>query len=160
MKKSQITGQIFVYIIIIVVVGLIFLLGYNYSSKLISLKCDAEKTSFEKSLESFADKYDGYGEVANEKLKAPCDYKKVCFVDSEYIKQQSHETGMIDNPIIRLSLEEGAEQNVFIIGKQTEPMGFSSKIRVEGNYVCINQTRGYFNIRFRGTSEQAFVEGY
>lgn len=158
MAKAQITGQVFVYIMAIIVVGLVFLLGYKYISTLIPLKCDAERTSFVKTIEKYADNYDGYGEISSEKIKAPCEYKQVCFVDTNAIKIK--ETEGIYNLIIKASVGEGSEQNIFLIGKKTEAVGYSKKIAVKDNIVCINKTGTSFNIRFKGDSEKTFVEGF
>ena len=156
--KAQITGQIFIYIMVIVVVGLIFLLGYKYIGTILGAKCDTEEAAFFANMQKFADNYDGYNEVATEEVKTPCSYSKVCFVDIQAIKDKAT---INQAPLpIRLSVEEGVEQNIFLLDDDKQKSGYSEKIKVKNSFICINRTGAYFNIRFRGTSEQTFVEPF
>lgn len=153
-SRAQLTGQIFIYIVAVVVVGIIFLLGYRYVGEFLVLKCDAEQATFAQTLKTYISSYDGYGEVGKESVKAPCSYRQVCLVDAS-LRGTSPASG---NALIDLTVDSGAEQNLFLVGDKVQGVGWSEKIRVEQGVVCLNNTAGVFTLRFRGQGGTTLIE--
>ena len=157
--KAQVTGQIFIYIMVIVVVGLIVLIGYTYIGKILEAKCNADRVKFVKQIEEYAEKYDGYNEVGTERISAPCDTDIVCFVDSQAVADGIDLD--IADPVIKNSAEVGVETNIFLVGEETEGVGYSRKIKVaDPYYICIAKTGNFLNVRFSGDSEYSTITTY
>ena len=81
-KKSQIAGQIFVYIMTIIVIGVIVLVGYWAINNTIGKSCQVEQLSFQNLIESMFSKYDTFGSMNKDSLTAPCNYETLCFVSA------------------------------------------------------------------------------
>ncbi|MFC1723969.1 hypothetical protein ACFL0V_07575 [Nanoarchaeota archaeon] len=82
MKKAQVAGQIFIYIIAIVVVGLIIVYGYSaikgFSQKGEQVEYINLKTGMENAFKSIVS---DYGSIKRPDIDIPGKYKMVCFVD-------------------------------------------------------------------------------
>ncbi len=168
-KKAQLQ-QVFIYIITIIIVGLIFVVGYKAIGGIMEKGCDVEVTNFKSNLKSYITKYNTYGSVQNENMKSPCDYSHICFVDTGRI-QDSDPNNKVYAPeivgnnqskiIIGGSANAGIEENVFLIKSQvTDPFGFYDEIEVAppDYVVCFNSTRnGFFNITFEGTGRTTLI---
>jgi hypothetical protein len=81
-KKAQVAGQIFVYIIAIVVVGLIIAYGYSaikgFTQRGEQVEYITLKTSIENSISGIVS---DYGSVKRPPIDVPGKYRFVCFVD-------------------------------------------------------------------------------
>lgn len=155
--KGQIQ-QVFIYILTIVIVGMVLLIGYKAIGGIIGKGCDVEKATFQTNLDGYVEKYSDYGSVHKESLNAPCGSKSVCFVDAEQIANQDTE-GTEDNSIIKNSVDEGIEENVFLISSDniTEPFGYNKKIQVDAGMVCVDNTNGKFYIWFEGLGKKTNI---
>lgn len=84
MKRAQIAGQIFVYIIAIVVVGLIIVYGYSaikgFTEKGEQVEYITLKTNMENAFKSIVS---DYGSIKRPDLDVPGKYEMVCFVQTE-----------------------------------------------------------------------------
>ena len=83
-RKAQMTGQIFIYILSIVVVSLILLYGYNAIKNFGKRSEEVDFVRFKTQLESFSRQLAGAGSgsVKISEFKIPGRYTEVCFVDS------------------------------------------------------------------------------
>ncbi|HII71472.1 TPA: hypothetical protein HA265_01830 [Candidatus Woesearchaeota archaeon] len=81
-KKAQVAGQIFIYIIAIVVVGLIIAYGYSaiksFSQKGEEVEYINLRTSIENSVKAIAS---DYGSIKRPDFDIPGKYEMVCFVE-------------------------------------------------------------------------------
>jgi hypothetical protein len=158
LKKSQITGQVFIYIMVILVIGLLFFLGYKYVGELLGQKCKTDKATFIQNIQDAITSYDGYNVLQNKNFPAACDYKEVCFVDTEGIKAGT--TTNITDAIIKASVQQNIENNIFLVGKTTEPIGYSEKIVVDGNSICISRQNNVFKIQFKGLAGKTSIDTF
>jgi len=76
--KGQIQ-QVFIYIMMIIAVGFIFLIGYKAIGGIMDKSCDASKTDFKSQLGSYLSTYKDYGSIDNKRMTTPCSYSMVCF---------------------------------------------------------------------------------
>jgi len=157
-KKAQIQ-QVFVYIITIVVVGLIFMIGYKAIGGMMSKGCDVEKTTFKTNLESFITKYTSYGEFHLEEMGVPCSFAQICFVDTGLIRNPPTTFTYPKNYIIESSVQDSdVEENIFMIKTDiTEPLKFSPEVVVDGDIICINNTDGRFHLAFEGMGRETKI---
>ena len=82
MRKAQIAGQIFIYIIAVVVVGFIIVYGYSaikgFSDKESQVEFITLKTNVENSFKSIIS---DYGSIKRPDLDVPGRFRMLCFVD-------------------------------------------------------------------------------
>ncbi|MBW2970033.1 hypothetical protein KY319_02825 [Candidatus Woesearchaeota archaeon] len=167
MKKAQIIGQIFVFIL----AGLIFILIVSYGYKAIQYFLERQeqvvlvdfKTDLEIAVEGV--KRD-YGTVRKAELKLPSKYQGVCFFD--------YESDVCDpgTPSINPQLitpqqtinvkwaEEACKlksANIFIIPR-TQDFELPD-IQIDKGYVCIPNT-GTITIRLEGTGKKAKISAW
>jgi hypothetical protein len=167
MRKGQVAGQIFIYIMAVIVVGGIALIGYSAIKGIVSKSCDAEKLTFKSDMESLIEKYTSYGSVNNKVITAPCDYDTVCFVDSSKMGTDLTlcTTNNIIKDSIRVGSSDGSSKNIFVIsGGKTIGIGYSSLISLplaqQNNCTCIKQRNKNFYITFNGKGSSAEISPY
>jgi len=160
-KKGQIAGQVFIYIMAVIVIGGIVVVGYNAIKNITGKSCDVEKITFKADMENLIEKYTSYGSVNKKTLRAPCSYDTVCFVDASVLSgEASSKTDFkcLDNGVINGqitdSVKNGDEQDIFVIsGGKTIPIGYSSYIRLKPDQtgcLCITARSKNFYITFEG----------
>jgi len=155
--RGQIAGQIFIYIMVVIVIGIIALIGYNAIKNITQKSCQVEQLGFKTDLESDIAKYNSYGSVNKKILPAPCDYDEVCFVAANAT------TGKIAcdaHNIIAQSYDQKANQNIFVVSKNSViPMGYSNLITVNDptKCTCIPQKNGNFYVTFIGQGSRTNV---
>ncbi len=156
-NKAQIS-QLFIYIFIIVIVGAILLIGYKSINNFISKGCDVEKINFKEQTESLINKYNDYGSYHEERISAPCRFSRVCFVNTDTIKNKI--SLEIDDLTIKTSVENGVEKNIFLIGEYTSAVGYVDLIEVDNGgtgIICFNSQGGNFHIGFEGLGKSTKI---
>ncbi|HII71285.1 TPA: hypothetical protein HA265_00855 [Candidatus Woesearchaeota archaeon] len=150
MKKAQIAGQVFIYIIAIVVVGLIMVYGYSaikgFTQKGEQVEYITLKTNMENAFKSIVS---DYGSVKRPELDIPGKYRMVCLVDKD-AKQVADTTS--------LCRKEGAEDPIY------EPVVCSSwKIGNDNVYLIPDGSESWdvgkivFNNQNKPYSGQPFI---
>ncbi|HYD03198.1 MAG TPA: hypothetical protein VEC16_02765 [Alphaproteobacteria bacterium] len=166
-KKGQIAGQIFIYMMAVIVIGAIAIIGYGAISKVLTKSCDAEKASFKTNIEEMIEKYTSYGSVNKKTMKAPCEYDTIIFVDTTSVSTPSGRNAFscASNRIIQDSVKSGADINIFVMSSdRTIPIGHSDLISLaEGSTtkcLVIDSKNGnfYMTLTGLGSSTQISVE--
>jgi hypothetical protein len=162
MRKAQMS-QVFTYLVIILVVGVIAIFGYKGIAGILKTQCDHQRVLFEKNLVDFIDEYSDYGSVNEETLNAPCDITAVCFVDSSYYESISlqFDPALADNDPVVASAVKDKTTNIFIKAKFTEPIGLSKKLVLkpeDGSFKCFEAKSGKFKFVFRGLGRKTQIE--
>jgi len=152
-KRGQIAGEIFIYILAVIVIGGIALVGYKAIGGIVTKTCQAEKATFNNDIASMIERYNSYGSVNIKSIKVPCDYNTICFVDTSIIGNASF--GCIESNIIRDSVTNSIEQNIFVLSdKSTIPIGYSDIISLgdtnRNKCLCIEERNKKFYITFSG----------
>ncbi|MFC1801138.1 hypothetical protein ACFLZB_01645 [Nanoarchaeota archaeon] len=183
-KKAQTIGQVFIYIMAIIIFAAILIFGYKAISEFIdrgeSVGFITFKTDLEKSVKTI---YSDYGSVTiynvENPLRVPGKYEEICFVD---LSKPLPSSGSFcaNHPIAcdawgtayQAGISSGTdgwqegEQNVFL-----RPLGEIAikvyKITVDSNsnnvdddsdgYLCFNLTQGRLNMRIEGKGDHAFI---
>lgn len=141
-RRAQLAGQIFLYILGIITVGLLLMLGLRAVQHLEQSKCGVESTRFATDLAAAIEKDKAWGVSRVEEFTLPCNSKgedatEVCFI-SRVTANQGHVdppvlNGMLDpnylTPygVIVDSVEAGVHTNVFL----KFPSGFAPVTRFE-----------------------------
>lgn len=114
--KSQISSQIFVYILAAVIIGLVVIFGYKAVKTIITT---TSRTNIEEFKTEFADKIKAVsmqeGKVTSFELTLDKEYDQICFVDSRENGVFNIDSGIIQNYWIKKSVQENASPNVFLL---------------------------------------------
>lgn len=163
-NKGQVAGQIFIYIMAVIVIGAIALVGYNAISKVLTKSCDAEKAVFKSNIEELIEKYTSYGSVNKKTIKAPCEYDTICFVDSSVSKigaPSADKTNFdCENKLIKDSVQSRSETNIFVKSNdRTIPVGYSDLISLSNKMrcLCIESKNSNFYMTFNGKGSSAEI---
>lgn len=154
-RKGQIAGQIFIYIMAAVIIGVIALIGYKAIIIIMDKTCNAERISFETKIKSTIEESNSFGSISPESMRAPCDYDTVCFVSAQDIIELDPQGFDCPNAIIEDSVVKGVRQNIFLVSAdRTIQTGYSDLVSLNLSYVnkcmCVKERNGNFNLRFTG----------
>jgi len=151
--KGQIIGQVFIYMMAVIVIGGIAIMGYYAINKIVTKSCDVEKATFKIDMDGLIEKYTSYDSGDRKTIKAPCGYDTICFVDASRIPDGS--ASCTENILIQNSVLNHIQQNIFVMSSdRTIPIGYSELISLNstdtGHCLCIKQRNKNFYIRFLG----------
>lgn len=157
MSKAQIS-QAFTYITIVLVVGAIAYVGFKGIGTIIGTSCEADDAAFSKDIMKFINDYSDMGSVHEEKIKAPCDVNRICFVRYEGVVSESNPLSSITDPVIRSSVQDG-KHDIFVHTTDgfIKPIGLSDKVDVKDGFGCANATQGYFRLTFEGQGRSTLI---
>lgn len=144
--------QVFIYILVIIVVGLIMLMGYNAMSDFINKGEDIKLVNLQTDLENFAERHTSYGTVKIEELTVPSGINEICFLNNSANPEN------IENTIIKQYASSGIEpMNVFLIGDETTPFLKLDLVYPKEPVTCITAQSGKFFIKFEGQGSKVLV---
>jgi hypothetical protein len=154
-RKGQ-TQQVFIYIMVILIVGAVLLFGYKAIDKLFNQTCDVDKVSFQTDIKSMLNDYSSYGDEGSEELKAPCGYTLLCFADSGILPENVPQIEAV-NQLMFYEVSSNTGNNVFLIKGKNEIISFQGmdNIVVPGNstapqFTCIDAKSNTFYLRLSG----------
>jgi len=162
LKRGQISAQIFIYIIAIILFSLILVYGYNAirgfkdkSEQVAYIKFKTDLTSAVKRISS------DYGTLKREELFIGGEFSKVCFVQSYKPESNSNLLGNIGDFLIKDSVEAGVEKDVFLFTTRLQDSFYVGKINVTGvtgdGYLCIPFIAGRARVQFEGKGDHTFI---
>ena len=179
-KKSQMSvGQIFTYVIAIIVVGFVMLFGYKSIADLREKGKEADYIQFKSQLTAAIKLTKGYGDVSQEIMSIPESYTEICFV-SYYIETAGTPSSFTSNrdiskPIIENSVDDGVKKNIFLVrGNGDIESFFMDNVKVsptlgpngpaandpDRNFGCIQSTAGNIKIKFEGKGDKTQIDTY
>jgi len=161
--KGQVFGQVFIYILVIIIVGLLFLFGYQGVKLIQNNACENYQLSLKHNLESSLLDNRVFGASQRDSLRAGCSYSKVCFVDTMVINNASIQLVPTDGPFVLVdSANAGVQRNVFFFDSKDIPDSraiYFPNIQVPAPGVkCFDVKNGVFQIRFLGTGVGTRIE--
>jgi len=158
-RKAQISGQVFVYVLAAVVIGLLLFIGVKAITSIASMggkvNLDSLKSDFQSNVETIARQY---GSVKKIDFNLPSKYDEICFVDAmEDDGKFKFDTSIIQNSLIRSSVESGAKENVFFVTKGVWDDKFTAdKLDVQADYLCLENS-GNIEVWLKGTGKKALL---
>jgi hypothetical protein len=158
--KGQ-TQQVFIYIMVILIVGAVLLFGYKSINKLITQSCNLDQVTFQNNLRDVINGGSNYGDDKQETIKAPCGYERLCFMDAKAITDTSYAqtvgiaTINPNNMLISNEINAGTGNNVFLLkGNDIIPLFNLDMVVVNDpnnfKYICINAKGGTFYLHLNG----------
>ncbi len=161
MKRGQIQGQVFIYILTLIITATILLFGYNAIQNIKDTAEQVELVDFKNSLKQDFEKMSSdYGSSETENYNVPSKIKEICFYQkgvSPEIEYPS-ESVNIGNPLIKNSIDD-TDNNVFLIGNALfEPMELSRIEVTEGQIVCIKINNNRLSLILKGLGDGVLVK--
>ena len=148
--KGQVQ-QVFIYMMIIIVVGGIMLMGYRSIDNILGTSCSVEISNFKSSLTSDLDRNTRHGNVQNVEYRVPCSYDTVCFA--------THESGDhgIKSEIMNAELDAGTGQNIFFFEGDVLRDTASYDNLASELHECFEETGGRFRFTLQGVAGRVNV---
>lgn len=157
LKKSQIFGQIFIYILAIIIFSLILLYGYKTVKSFGKKADDVTMIQLITELKTSVKKVKGdYGTIRKKELSIPGVYSYVCFLDLDYSGQASSNdicmSGTLDyHPAVCNSWQDQAQSNMFLITSKEEIVAhYVAGIEIDSKYDCMEVKQGKIVLRLEG----------
>lgn len=158
MKKGQAIGQIFTYIIAIIITAII--LGYGYNS-IVSIKQKSEQVSyikFKNDLQNEIKKISfDFGSVKKVSFSLPKNYKQVCFVETPPDEDTPIPITNPKYPIIVDSSKSGVKKNVFLVENIAKDSFYIGKIVLPEDLFCVNTINGRIQLKLEGMGDHAKI---
>ena len=158
MKKAQIQGQVFIYILTLIIAGAVLLYGYNAITSIKERADQVELVNFKTKLKSdFETISSDYGSVKTKTYSVPSKVKEICFY------QEDEDPAIPDdlNPLIIDSIVDNTSNNVFlVISNAIEPMKLA-RIEINNpNYdiFCIEINSPRLSLRLEGRGDGVLIE--
>ncbi len=153
MKKAQIHGQVFIYVLTLIITAAILLYGYNAIKGISKRAEQVELINFKDDLKGDFEKMSSdYGSVKTKTYNVPSKVKEVCFYQEGDVLPPNI------NPLVRDSILD-TDNNIFlVIGNAIEPMKLSRIEVNNGPIVCISISSNRLKLRLEGLGDGVLVE--
>ena len=164
MKKAEMpAGQIFVYVLTIVIIALVFIYGYNAIATIIEKQKLAALNDFQDSVSNTAETVtnDMYGTVKKRTFTVPGDYRKICFVTNARIPNENHIDPFFPSvpKLLKDSISSNQEDNFFLVEDLSSFQPFIIRnIDTEPNdVVCFEVVNNMVEIKFTSRGNHTLI---
>ena len=161
MRKSQLYGHIFIYILTVVITSFILVYGYN------AVKNFREKTD-EASCLKFRNDLQGaiytimsdYGTVKRKDFDLCSNYNMICFVESfeSFDKNNPQSNTNPIDPIIKDNMLSNTGKNVFLVAGLAKDRFYAGNITVGKDVLCIPASGGRISLRLEGLGNRVALD--
>jgi len=162
MSKSQISSQIFIYVIAIIIFSFVLVYGYNAirgfkerGEQISYIKFKTDITSTVKRISS------DYGTLKREEFFLGSQYSKVCFLQSHDPPPPITLANKVSDNMVRDIVKDRVDENVFLFTTTLHESFDVGEIDVinppDGGYLCINTTIGKLKVQFEGKGDHALI---
>lgn len=165
MRKGQIIGQVFIYILSIVIISAILIYGYTAVSEFQERSQNVAKVKLQNDITNAISKLSSdYGSVQRKELYLG-EYLEMCFVDNY---EPNPTTPPTTNKLIVDSVQSRTGNNVFLL-KETLEQSFQSGIisvgddgvsAVDNDVVCIDAISNRVEVRLEGRGDHVHVSAW
>jgi hypothetical protein len=163
-KKAQVAGQIFIYIIAVVVIGLIIAYGYSAIKGFTKRGEEVEYITLQKSIENSVKAITSdYGSIKRPDFNVPGKYEMVCFVDKNLYSETDElcrPDSELYQPLVCSAWKLGND-NVFLVPDGSESFDVG-KIVMEGgkHFICFNVVGNRIKLQLTGLGDKVEVSKY
>lgn len=159
-RKSQISAQIFIYLIAIILFSFILIYGYNAVKGFRERSEQVAYIKFKTDLTSTVERVSpDYGTLKREEFFIGGEYSKVCLVQN--YKQDENRARILNNikdPIINDSIKGNVNKNVFLFTIRLQESFDVGEINVSNNgYLCVPVMNGKVKMQFEGKGNHAYI---
>jgi len=156
MKKGQMIGQVFIFILAGLVFVLILGYGYRAITTFMERGQEVQLLDFRNELDSTVNmiKRD-YGSVQRIDLRVPAKTEVVCFANAKDETTQDLARLKEQYPLLYTAWSTGSE-NVFLLPRSPTPL-LIKDISLENGYCCITVAGGRVSLRMEGLGNKAKI---
>lgn len=149
MKKAEI-HQVFIYLMVIIVVGTLILVGSRAIIDLLGKGCDVQISDFKLELKKAIEGMSNYGSSKQTSLKVPCSYEKLCFLNATGVNTLTN----IPIPQIQDEARLGTGRQLFLVkGESVLDLNYViDGLEVENKFFCVDAKASRFNLKITGVS--------
>jgi len=163
--KAQLIGQVFIYLITVILV--VFLLSYGYKA-ITTFRDKADQISyiqFKNNLENTIEVLSvDFGSVKVKDFVLPENIKEVCFVKN----YEGFPTGFSSQgyPLIEDSVRDNIQKNIFLVQETIEESFIAGEIELTDefsnpiDFICIPTVNGEINLRMEGMGDHTIISRY
>ncbi|MDO8480574.1 MAG: hypothetical protein Q7S65_02025 [Nanoarchaeota archaeon] len=160
--RAQIAGQVFIYIITLVVVVVILIFGYRSITSFKERTEDISALQFRQELESSIRTISGqYGTLKVKQFPLDSSYQELCFVNNyNFDMGVPQNTQFADYPLILDTFSNfRPTANTFLILKDQSIAGIYTlgNISLAGNFQCFPFNRSVVTLRIEGKGDHAVI---
>ncbi len=153
MKKGQIISQVFVYMLVLFVVGIVAVIGTMGVGNLLEKQCLADISKFKGDFAKNVYDTKDLGEAKIYSHRMPCSFNHICFFDP---------IAPIGTPKYQSSfIQEYSDSNNVFLVKAPQPIRSdmvdafnTSKISLTTRYKCFNATSGRLRVLLEGNGKR------
>ena len=158
-KKAQIFGEIFIYILAILITSAILIFGYQAIFGKKGIKEQAEnvefirfKTDLTNIVQSMGTEIPGT--IRTREISAPGGYENVCFIGKNLLNANSS----ITYPLIKDSVVSGAASNVFLVPDGSVNFEVKPGLETDNNgFLCIPVVGAKIKARFEALGDKVGI---
>lgn len=157
MKKSQLYGQVFIYVLTIVLVSFILVYGYNaiqnFRQRAEQVACLKFQNDLRNSIRGIIN---DFGSVKRKDLQLCQGYSQVCLVETFEQFNRNDPQANINNigNILKDSVSSGSDKNVFLSGGNSF---YAGNISVQNDVMCINSKNGQISLKLEGKGNHVLI---
>ncbi len=149
-RKSQIYGQIFIYILSAVLITMIMIYGYSAISKVRGKSNDLCVLKLKNDLGNIINSIsEDFGTTKLKDFRICEDFDTICFVESF----ESPILPLNIHPRIKSELNSNTGNNIFFIGASKGEAFSAGKISVEPDVNCLKMKKSRIHLRFEGKGD-------
>ena len=151
-------GQVFIYIVTIVIVGLILLFGYNAIMTVKGKSDDIIISKLKSDISNMVEIVSSdFGSVKIKFFELPAKYTNACFVKN-YEDFPTTGSALFDKyPIMKDSVQDEAKKNLFLVEDMVRDSFFVGDIDVDGGVFCFDTANNRIQVRFEGKGNHALL---
>lgn len=154
-KKSQMIGQVFIYILAVALVGFLLIFGYNSIVKFKEKMDDVSLVKFQNDIKNHINLIaKDYGSIKIVNLEVPPEIKTVCIVESHPSLVSLSGTGY---PIMEDSVNSGVRDNVFLIDQNVKTSFDAGPISIHGDHICLRSVNSRIGLQLQGAGDHTIV---
>ena len=153
--KAQLQGQVFIYILTVVIIGMVLLFGGKAILDFIQKGEEVAFIKFKTDLTSIVDSIGpDYQSIVRETLTIGRDYQQVCFIDSTPINSPY--------PTMNSVVGSGTGENTFLVTTDVVEKFDVGSIDVDppSGWACFPVTNGKVRLQFEGMGNRTKISSW
>ena len=138
MNKQAQMNQVFIYLMVIIVVGAIALLGTKFIGNIFEDKCTVDLITFKDKLSETIALNNDYGSINEESLTLPCSYTTLVLIDTQVLEDYGIRQTFLSNLnedffVINQSVKGQVQTNAFLLDDKGETIeaGYIEQLELE-----------------------------
>ena len=166
MKKGQIAGQVFVYILAALIFGAVFLFGYRAIDAFLEKQEEVVITEMNSNLRNSIQRIAPSSDIEVSRIRIPEQFKRVCFIDLR-INLATDSTARASTPVCNrnhedyyplacLSWQDNISQNVFF-DPMTEIALDVGPIELQDGSMCVGVQQGAISLKLQGKGDRTRI---